>query len=320
MPLNSPRKEVLKNHVYGPVASRRLGLSLGVDIVPSKTCSLDCIYCQLGPSLQKTLTRKNFFSCEAILAQIQKAIHTNRNIDCITFSGSGEPTLNASLGRLIQHIKMMTDVPVAVLTNGTLLDQESVRAALQAANLVVPSLDAATQAVFERVNRPPSLLKIEKIIEELVTFRKEFSGRLWVEVLLVKGINDSHSHLKALKEALKDIRPDKVHLNTVVRPPAEDFAQPLGQKELKEIQRLIGENTEIIADFKGKILTFSKDNLERLILSMIRRRPVTLFDISLSLGKNQNELRVPLQTLEEKGEIKIVSHKGKTYYKRKGTE
>ncbi len=301
-------------HIYGPVPSRRLGFSLGIDIIPFKTCTLDCIYCQLGPTPKKTIQRRSYVSTEEILAQIKDVLESRQRIDIITFSGSGEPTLNVSLGSLIREIKRITDIPVAVLTNSTLLNKTRVRKALLAADLVVPSLDAAIQEVFIKVNRPHSSLKIQDIITALIKFRQEFNGQIWLEIMLVKGVNDSPQHIQKLKEAVKNIQPDKIQLNTVIRPPAEAHARALSLKDLEKIQKHLGSKCEIIAAFAQMDQFPQRKNLERKMLSMIQRRPVTLSDISVSLGKHRDEVLKYLNILISKGKIKCVTHKGKTYY------
>ncbi len=300
--------------IYGPVPSRRLGFSLGIDIIPFKTCSLDCIYCQLGLTARKTIRRKEYFSSARILAQIKKKISSGQRIDYITFSGSGEPTLNAAIGKFIREIKKITSVPVAVLTNSTFFSRKIVRKALMAADLVVPSFDAATQEAFVQVNRPHSSLKIDKIIKGLLLFRQEFKGSIWLEIMLVKGVNDSPSHLRKLKEAVASIKPDKIQLNTVIRPPAEKFARPLILRELEKLKKLFGENCEIIAEFDKKAQKPASENLEGAIFSLIQRRPVTLSDISASLGKHKNEIIKYINFLLEEDKIKLVIHKGLNYY------
>src|SRR4030042_1638360 len=178
------------SHIYGPVPSRRLGFSMGVDILPYKTCSFDCIYCQLGRTGRRSGRRGHFFSSRDILHQIKQAIARSPRIDHITFSGSGEPTLNTGIGDIIRKIKKMTDIPVAVLTNSSFLSRKAARRAPRAAALVVPSLDAATAAAFRRVNRPLPSLKVEDIVGALAMFRREFTGQSWLAIMLVKGIND----------------------------------------------------------------------------------------------------------------------------------
>jgi wyosine [tRNA(Phe)-imidazoG37] synthetase (radical SAM superfamily) len=301
-------------HIYGPVPSRRLGYSLGVDILPFKICSLDCIYCQLGSTRRKTVQRKKYFDIDTVLAQIKNAVASGQRIDYITFSGSGEPTLNVFIGKLIREIKKITSIPVAVLTNGTLLMHRSVRHALSAADLVVPSLDAASQDIFERINRPHKSLKIRQIIRGLVQFRQEFKGRIWLEILFVKGVNDSPGHLEKLKKAISQIKPDKIHLNTVVRPPAEKSARPLSSQELAKIRRFFGKKAEIVADFDKTQDRPVSQGLKDAILDMAARRPVTLEDMSRSLGKHKSELIKYCDILLKESKIRFVIHKGKKFY------
>jgi len=304
-------------HTYGPVPSRRLGFSLGTDIIPLKTCTLDCIYCQLGPTPKKTTHRKEYFSPSDIVSQIKKKLSSGQRIDYITFSGSGEPTLNKALGKIIREIKKTTSIPVAILTNSTLLSLKSTRDALMDADLVVPSLDAATQEIFIKVNRPCSSLNIEEIIQGLRKFSKEFKGSIWLEIMLVKGVNDSPSHIRKLKEAIAKIKPEKVQLNTVIRPPAEKNARPLSLKDLEKIKSILGENCEIIVESYREAQISTPENLEGAILSLIQRRPVTLAEISASLGKGKNEIIRSLDSLLAEGKIKSVTHKGLRYFEPK---
>jgi len=302
-------------HIYGPVPSRRLGFSLGIDIIPFKTCSLDCIYCQLGPTARKTIYRKEYFSPSEILSQIKKKLSSGQHIDYITFSGSGEPTLNTAIGKLIKEIKKITPIPVAILTNGTLLTQKSVREALMAADLVVPSMDAANQKTFAKVNRPHPSLKIDEIIEALKEFRQEFKGSIWLEIMLVKGVNDSLSHLKKLKEAVGSIKPEDGQLHTrPTRGISEKSAQLLSLIELGKIKKFFADSCEIIAEFDRKEKMPSSEDLEGAILSLVQRRPVTLTDISTSLGARKNEIKKCLNFLLEQGKIGHVIHKGLKYY------
>lgn len=311
--IESKHKDI-PSYIYGPVPSRRLGFSLGIDIIPFKACSFNCIYCQLGPTFRQTVKRKVYYPSSEILTQIKKVLESGKRIDYITFSGSGEPTLNSAIGILIRKIKKVTTIPVAVLTNSSLLSLQSVRDALKAADLVVPSLDAATQDILDKVNRPHPSLKIKKIIESLKEFRKEFKGDIWLEVMLVKGVNDSPDHLRKLKQVIEEINPDKIQLNTVVRPPAEKSAQALSLEELKGVIKILGEKSEIIAEFDKKEQKPPSENLESLLLSMIQRRPVTLTDLSVSIGKHKNEIIKYLNFLLKEGKIKVVEHKGLKYY------
>jgi wyosine [tRNA(Phe)-imidazoG37] synthetase (radical SAM superfamily) len=302
------------SNLYGPVPSRRLGFSLGIDFIPFKKCTLDCIYCQLGHTPKKTVTRKTYVPASKIWPQIVQKIDSGLQIDFITFSGSGEPTLNTDIGKLIRKIKKNTDIPVAVLTNGTLLQHADVRKALLAADLVIPSLDAATQDVFEKINRPHPSLRIEGHIAGLKKFRQIYQGQLWLEVLLVKGINDSSEHLKTLKAKISEIDPDKVQLNTVVRPPAEKSAHALSQDELESIKKMIGGKCEIIAKFGKKTQDILEKSGSEPLLAMVRRRPMTLADLATSLGFHRNEVLKHVQLLLQKNEIQAVRHKNKVYY------
>lgn len=300
--------------VYGPVPSRRLGFSLGVDILPYKTCSLDCVYCQLGATGRTTNRRRAYFSVREVLAQVREALRTGRRVDHITFSGSGEPTLNKNLGRLIRGIKKMTDTPVAVLTNGTLLSRKDVRSDLMAADIVVPSLDAATAQLFRAVNRPYPSLDAARMVEALARFRKEFPGRIWLEVMLIKGVNDTPAHVRAVRDAIAVIRPDRVQLNTVVRPPAEASARPLSPRELGRIARAIGGGAEVVADFGPRRGSGDEADLGEAIVAMAKRRPVTAEDISASLATHRDEVLKAAGRLLRSGRIRLVRHGGKTFY------
>lgn len=300
--------------IYGPVPSRRLGFSLGIDPVPFKTCSLDCIYCQLGRTTNKTAERKEYVPAAKIISQLEEVLSLSRKIDYITFSGSGEPSLNSEIGSLIKKVKKISPTPVAVLTNGSLLFRKDLREDLLNADLVIPSLDAATQEMFERVNRPHPSLKIDKIIDGMREFRKEFEGKIWLEIMLIKGINDGVNHIEKLKETVSELSPDKVQLNTVIRPPSEEFARALNLKELERIRDIIEGNSEIIAQFEQKEQKAYEEDVESAIVALLKRRPVTLADISNSLGIHRNELIKRLEALEKNGEIKSKVYGGLRYY------
>lgn len=287
---------------------------MGIDFIPFKTCSLDCVYCQLGHTPEKTTARKTYIPASQILPQIEKKIASGVRIDYLTFSGSGEPTLNSEIGKLIRKIKTITEIPIAVLTNGTLLQRSEVRKALSAADLIVPSLDAVTQDVFERVNRPHPSLRVEDIISGIKKFRLEFKGLMWIEVLLVKGFNDTVEHLKKLKTVLDDIQPDKIQLNTVVRPPAEALARPLSKTEMERVKAFLGDRCEIIANFKRKTVDLTMKSSEDSMLAMLKRRPMTTADLAASLGLHRDIVIKQLQILIERGKIRPVQHKGHVYF------
>ena len=239
-------------YVYGPISSRRLGSSLGVDITPHKTCCFNCIYCQIGRTPNQTIERKEYVLMDDILVQVKEALKANAKIDYIAFSGSGEPTLNSRIGEMIHEVKVMTSIPVAVLTNGALLFRKEVRDDLLEADLVIPSLDAANQEVFEKVNRPHPGLLIEGIVEGIRKFILEFEHEVWLEVMLVKGINDGWKEMVEFASVINRIGPDRVQLNTVVRPPCEDFAKALTEDELRAIKDILGDKAEVIPVWRRK--------------------------------------------------------------------
>jgi wyosine [tRNA(Phe)-imidazoG37] synthetase (radical SAM superfamily) len=303
-----------RRFVYGPVASRRLGFSLGVDIIPFKTCTLDCVYCQLGSAGRATVRRRSWFPPEAILAQIKEAIDSGQRIDVITFSGSGEPTLSRDLGVLIKSIKKMTEIPVAVLTNGTLFGRRDVRRDLAAADIVVPSLDAVPTSLFRRVNRPHASLDNRKVIEGLARFRDEFAGEIRLEIMLVKGVNDSPAAIEAVKKALVRIRPDRIELNTVVRPPADRRAGALDEAALARIRARLGPKAEVVASFAKRKQAPASGDLDRAILVTVGRRPQTAADIAAALGRHRDEVLKALSRLLAGGRIRRRDHGGKTYF------
>ena len=230
-------------HVYGPVPSRRLGQSLGVDPIPFKTCNYNCVYCQLGRTTPLTNERKEYFPCDEILAELRRAISDlgPGNVDYITIVGEGEPLLYSQLGRLIREAKKLTSLPLAVITNGSLMSVPEVRAELVEADVVIPSLDAADQETFRRINRPWPRLKITEIIDGLVAFRSESRAKLWIEVMLIRGLNDTEEALQQLAVAVRRIEPDEVHLNLPVRPPAESWVEGTNEDGLIRAMNILGQ-------------------------------------------------------------------------------
>jgi wyosine [tRNA(Phe)-imidazoG37] synthetase (radical SAM superfamily) len=300
-------------YVYGPVPSRRLGFSLGVDIVPYKTCTLDCIYCQLGRTTCKTIERKPYVSKSDIFREIQETLQSNHNVDFITFSGSGEPTLNSEIGILVNKIKKMTSIPVAVLTNATLFFMKDVQKDLLEADVVLPSLDAASKDVFKKINRPHDLLIIDSVVDGLKEFRRIYKGKIWLEIMVIKGYNDDSKELLQIKKALSEIQPDKVHLNTVIRPPSEKYASPLNLDEMRAARDFLGEGCEIIAEFQGKGDVETRD-IKDAILEMTKRRPVTITDIANLFGFSEANAAKMMEELNVKGLIREIRYKERKYY------
>ncbi len=278
-----------KKYLYGPVTSRRLGLSLGVDIVPFKVCTLDCIYCQLGGTTPKTTGRAEYVSPELVLAELRETLAQGLKADFITIGGSGEPTLNSRLGELIDGIKKINDIPVALLTNGTLFYRPDVRADCAKADVVLPSLDAGDKLAFEEINRPHKDIVIENLISGLCAFRSEFAGQIWLEVFFIEGINTDASQIAKIKDAIEQIQPDKIQLNTAVRPTAETGIKRLNPEKLQAIAKQLGEKCEVAADFSpGRCGKHIESRAED-VLSMLKRRPCSLNDICSGLGIRSNE-------------------------------
>ncbi len=237
-------------YIYGPVESRRLGLSLGLSLTPYKTCSFDCVYCQLGKTTALSIQSKEHIPIKEILDELRMWLQNNpegaQKLNYITFSGSGEPTLNIKFGELAAEIKKIVSVPIAVITNASLLNMPSVRQALSGVDLIVPSLDAVTPDIFQKIDRPHSEIKVKDIIEGLVSLKKEFKGRIWLEVMLVKGINDDLRHIKKLKEVIDRINPDKIQLNSPVRTTTEPDILPVNKNKLGKIKEILGDKAEIL--------------------------------------------------------------------------
>jgi wyosine [tRNA(Phe)-imidazoG37] synthetase (radical SAM superfamily) len=301
--------------IFGPVPSRRLGRSLGVDLAPYKTCTFDCIYCDLGRTTHKTVSRQSYVSPEEVGRELELSLSIlEKKPDYITLSGSGEPTLNQNIGEIIHTIKDLTSIPVAVLTNGSLLSIEEVRNELLTADLVLPSLDAVTPFIFEAINRPHPSLNIEDIILGLIQFRKEFQGQIWLEIVFCRGINDDKSEIERLKESIERIQPDRVQLNTPVRPPAEEFAYPLTSDQLEEIRKKLGEKAEIISEFAAPLGAELNSVKDTEILNLIKRRPCTTEDISKALGLRIDEVVKHLAHLTRTGAIRYRMYQHRCYY------
>lgn len=300
-------------HVFGPVPSRRLGRSLGVDLVPYKTCSYDCIYCQLGRTTRKTVQRKEWAPVSAVLDELRRKL--DRGPDYITLSGSGEPTLHSGLGEIIAGIRAMCAIPVAVLTNGSLLWLPAVRRELARANVVMPSLDAGDELMFQSVNRPHRSITFDKILSGLEAFRREFDGQYWLEVMLLAGHTAPRAHAEMIAEHVRRIRPDRIQLNTAVRPPTEDYAAPVQPGRLEELARLFTPKATVIAEYRGRRTTgHALEADQRDILALLRRRPCTEKDLISSLRLRPMELAKHLDALEAAGRVVSRMHGGDIFF------
>ena len=299
-------------HVFGPVPSRRLGRSLGIDVVPFKTCTYDCIYCQLGKTTDKSIERRPYVSPSDVLEEVKEKLVLKP--DYITLSGSGEPTLCTNLGGFIDSIRAITNVPVAVLTNGSLLWQDEVRQELSAANLIVPSLDAGHAAAFSEVNRPHLAISFEQMVEGLITFSEMYRGRIWLELFVIGGYTASTEEMRKIAEWVKRIKPDRVQLNTVTRPPAERYARTVQKSRLQEFACLFTPRAEVIAEFRGTAHTDFATTQDA-VFQMLERRPASLRDVTEGLGIHRNEALKYIETLLADQHIETVQSTDTLYYR-----
>ena len=301
------------SYVFGPVPSRRLGRSLGVDVVPFKACTYDCVYCQLGLTTEHTSECSEWARIDEALAELKPRLESKP--DYITLSGSGEPTLFSRLGELITRIKAMTEIPVAVLTNGSLLWREEVREQLLAADLVVPFLDAGDEETWRKVNRPVENICFDAMLSGLIDFREAFAGELWLEVLLLGGISDSEEAVARIAACARRIGPDRIQLNTVSRPPAKEMAMPVPFPCLQELARLFDPPAEIVADFPDEDHSGRGRGEGADILDTIRRHPCTIGDLMRGLRIDQNEAKRGVEALLSEGRVIPSEVGGKVYYR-----
>ena len=282
--------------------------------MPFKICSLDCIYCQLGRTLEKTIQRKVYIPAEPVLSELKDRLTKGLTADFITISGSGEPTLNSQLGGIINDIKKITNIPIAVLTNGTLFYLQDVRDDCCRADVVLPSLDAADQQTFKKINRPHPDISIENVISGLCKFRNQFHGQIWLEVFLVDGINTDSRQIDEITDAIKRIRPDKVHLNTAVRPTAEPNVKAPSQEKLHKIAKQLGKNCQIVTDFSTSRCADFLENNEEHLLSMLKRRPCSINDICSALTLTPTEAVKYIARLQKKDLVHPTEKNGITFY------
>jgi wyosine [tRNA(Phe)-imidazoG37] synthetase (radical SAM superfamily) len=305
-------------YLFGPVASRRLGLSLGVDIIPAKICNLDCIYCECGPTLTKTNERKEYAKPSAVIAELGNFLSASPSLDFVTITGSGEPTLNTGIGPIISFLKdEFPSYKTALLTNGTLLSDPDVRAAAMRFDYVLPSLDAVSRGVFASVNRPHPDLESGAMVRGLADFSRSYKGVLWLEVFLVPGVNDSAEELSLLKKAGHAVRPSRVQLNTLDRPGTVASVKPVPGKRLTEIADFLRPlPVEIIScRFKGQTGGPAAKELEPGILALLRRRPSTIEDLAVASRRSINELGPLLSRLEKDKAVTTETVNNRMFYK-----
>ena len=302
-------------YIFGPVASRRLGRSLGIDLVPYKTCSFDCLYCELGTTTTRTLERKEYIPAREILDELKQYLKDpTHHPDYITLGGSGEPTLHSKINEIILEIKKLTTIPVAVLTNGSVLYLNEVNQALLPADLILPSLDTALPSTFKYLNRPHPDLELEKIIQGLIDFRKVFKGKILLEILFCLGVNDSQEEIKRLQEAIAKINPDKIQVNTLDRPPAIDIVLPLNQEQMTSIKQIFGDKAEIISGANFNNTQELITNQKRRVHDLLKRRPCPLDEVSRVLGIPEKELTDLIEELRSEEKVSHRLFNNQRYY------
>ncbi len=302
------------SHLFGPVPSRRLGLSLGVDLVPPKTCTFDCLYCEVGRTTHLT-RRRQPHQVEEIIRELEDYLASPpAALDYVTMAGSGEPTLNLGLGEIIAAVKRLTDTPVAVLTNGSLFYLPEVRAAVADADVIVPSLDAGREETFRLINRPHPGLSLDLVVAGLRALRQEYKGQIWLEIMVLKNINDREEELTALKGLLREVAPDKVQLNTAARPVADAAAQPLTQEEMNAVARFLGDGTEVVAASR-RLAPERLALKDRDLLDMLARRPMTAGDLAQALGVSLAQVRERLGRLLKSGLVSRDLHREQDFYR-----
>ncbi len=302
-------------HLFGPVPSRRLGASLGVDLVPQKTCTYNCVYCECGRTTSLTCERREYVPTERVIAELDDCLGKRPDLDYVTFAGSGEPTLHAGIGEIIAFIKdRYPHYRVAVLTGSALLADRGVRGALMRADLVVPSLDAVSEGVFSAINRPCPGLTAEGVLAGLLDFAREYPGEIRLEVFIVPGINDTEEEIRLLKDAVAAIKPHRVQVNTLDRPGTDIRVRAASRGALERIAAVLG--GEVIgAACTDRALPPVCDDAVEVILALIRRRPCTPGDLAALLGIRPAEVAKHLRVLESRGLIESVSEERGVFYR-----
>jgi wyosine [tRNA(Phe)-imidazoG37] synthetase (radical SAM superfamily) len=300
-------------YLFGPVASRRLGRSLGIDLIPLKTCTLDCVYCECGSTTVKTIERKEYVPYNAVIAELQAWQANDGHADFITLAGSGEPTLHSRFDDIISSAKIITGIPVCLLTNGTLFYLPDVRHGAAQADLVVPSLDAADHATFQKINRPHAECTLEWHLDGLRAFCDEYSGRLWIEIFLIPGINDSPESIQNLAAVAAELHPEKIQINTAVRPPAESFVEAIPEERMQALTECFTPTAEIIASYRVAAKHAIPGTREQ-VLALLLRRPCTLKEIADGLDISKTDATAFVNELLASGHIIQEEREDALYY------
>ena len=305
-------------YVFGPLSSKRLGQSLGVDLLPSKSCTWNCLYCQLGKTRKFVTERQEFYAREEILFEIREALTVNKGLDWITFVGSGETMLYQGIGWLITEVKKLTNIPVAVITNGSLLYLPEVRNELLQADAVLPSLNAGTEALHVKIDRPAEGLTFKQHVEGLVAFRNEYKGQLWIEVMLLGGINDSDEALRDLAAVLKKINPDMVHIVLPTRPSPDQEIHLPSEERIERAIAILSMVTTVVHPVKGCMDLRSAPDLLEAVTAIVSRHPVQQRELQKALvdrfSGEENKASEVMQEMLATGRFWLVEHGGEPYW------
>ena len=304
---NKNKSKLKTKRVFGPVVSKRLGNSLGIDVIPHKTCSYNCIYCQLGSEENTKTNLASYYSVDEIIYELKEALLNNKNIDYITFAGSGEPTLYKDLKKLIYEIKQITDIPVCIITNGSLLYKQEMRSDLLMADLVIPSLDAGNIDTFKLIDQPNKEIDFDKMVNGLIEFRRVFKGEYWLEVFLLKGINDSKEELDDIIKIVNKIKPDKVQLVTATRRTANEKAKALSDEEMENAKKYFNAHCDIEIDVPSvsdKVKGNTKKITEEDIVNFLIRQPDTVHMIAISFNEDESRVNELLKNLVESEKVR----------------
>jgi wyosine [tRNA(Phe)-imidazoG37] synthetase (radical SAM superfamily) len=302
-----------KRHVYGPVPSRRLGRSLGVDLVPFKVCSFNCIYCQLGPTKSLTLDRKEYVPVDELLGEVAEALTRGPEPDYVTLAGSGEPTLHSRLAEVIRGVRELTHRPIAVLTNGSLLFEKEVRDACALADVIMPTLAAHDEAGYQRVHRPCPGLTLGRHVSGLIAFRREHKTPMWLELFVVEGVNATDADRAAFAQLIDRIDPDRIQINTAVRPTSEAAVLAASPEKLRTWTQALGPKAEVIAEPAARTASGSGAT-DSDVLEMCRRRPCTLEQIADGLDLHRNEAVKYVTRLLDSDALRSQWQDGREYF------
>jgi wyosine [tRNA(Phe)-imidazoG37] synthetase (radical SAM superfamily) len=303
--------------VFGPLPSRRLGQSLGVDPVPPKTCNWNCVYCQVGRTSPLQTERREFFPREEILAEVRAVVsaHAPGGIDWITFVGSGETTLYDGLGWLIRQVKQIAPIPVAVITNGSLLYRADVREELLPADAVLPTLDAGSARLYRKINRPSPSLSFELLVEGLQVFSRDYRGRLWIEVMLIKGLNDTEEALRDLAGVLGTLSPECVHLSVPSRPPCESWVELPDDAGVERAVSILGAIARVVQPAAGHYDLSAYSDITDAIVRIVSRHPMRDEELQRTLERwSRREVEDALQALVRSSRVQLVERHGERFW------